>query len=174
MTTRVVAGDVRQPAGILGDPQVRGLLDFEVPVCILLVAILHFVPDADDPAGLVAAFRDGAAAGSYLILSHATMDGAPAHEAARTADAEDIYDQATAPLTMRDPGQVSTLLDGFSLVEPGLVHVTDWRPDSPGPHGFDLPGRCRAQDVARPGAGAGIATAGQDGEPGGRPARLEA
>jgi S-adenosyl methyltransferase len=133
----VVAGDVRHPASILGDPHVRALLDFDLPVCVLLVAILHFVPDADDPAVIVAAFRDAVAPGSYLILSHATMDGAPPSEASRTADAEDVYDQATARLTMRDPARVAALLDGFSLVEPGLVHVTDWRPDGPGRHGFD-------------------------------------
>lgn len=54
-----------------------------------------------------------------------------------TADAEDLYDRASAPLVMRDVPQVSALLSGFSLVEPGLVHVTDWRPGSPGSHGFD-------------------------------------
>jgi len=134
--TAVVDGDVRDPAGILADPQVRGLIDFGRPVCVLLVAILHFVPDTDDPAGLVAAFRDAVTPGSYLILSHATMDGAPPQEAARTTDAENVYDRATARLFMRDPDQVSPLLTGFSLVEPGLVHVTDWRPQAPS-RGFD-------------------------------------
>jgi SAM-dependent methyltransferase len=135
--TAVVAGDVRKPAGILGDPQTRALLDFSQPVCVLLVAVLHFVPDRDGPARVVAAFRDAVAPGSYLILSHATMDGAPPREAARTGDAEAVYKQATAPLIMRDPAQVSLLLDGFSLVEPGLVHVTAWRPDAPARDGFD-------------------------------------
>jgi S-adenosyl methyltransferase len=135
--TAAVAGDVRQPAGILGDPRTRELLDFTRPVCILLVAILHFVPDSDGPARIVAAFRDAVAPGSYLILSHATMDGAPPQEAARTSDAEAVYERATAPLIMRDTGQVSRLLEGFSLVEPGLVHVTAWRPDGPGHGGFD-------------------------------------
>jgi S-adenosyl methyltransferase len=135
--TAVVAGDVREAAGILGDPRTRELLDFTRPICILLVAILHFVPDSDGPAGIVAAFRDAIAPGSYLILSHATMDGAPSREAARTSDAEAVYDRATAPLIMRDTGQVSQLLEGFSLVEPGLVHVTAWRPDGPSRGGFD-------------------------------------
>jgi hypothetical protein len=69
---------VPDPAGILRDAEATGLLDFARPVCLLLVAILHFVPDADDPAALVAAFRDALAPGSYLIPSHATMDGYPA------------------------------------------------------------------------------------------------
>ncbi len=135
--TAVAAGDVREPGGILGDPQTRALLDFTRPMCILLVAILHFVPDSHGPAGIIAAFRDAVAPGSYLILSHATMDGAPPREAARTGDAKAVYDKATAPLIMRGAGQVSRLLDGFSLVEPGLVHVTAWRPDAPTRSGFD-------------------------------------
>ncbi len=135
--TAVAEGDVREPATILGDREIRALLDFARPVCVLLVAILHFVPDSDDPAAIVAAFRDAVAPGSYLILTHATMDGAPPSEASRTSDAEAVYNQATAPLIMRDPRQVSRLLDGFSLVEPGLVHITAWRPDTPPDGGFD-------------------------------------
>lgn len=135
--TAVVAGDVREPAGILSDPRTRELLDFSRPICIMLVAILHFVPDSDGPAGIVAAFRDTITPGSYLILSHATMDGAPPREAARTSDAEAVYDRATAPLIMRNTGQVSQLLEGFTLVEPGLVHITAWRPDGPARGGFD-------------------------------------
>jgi SAM-dependent methyltransferase len=134
--TVVVAGDVREPAGILGDPQTRGLLDFSRPVCVLLVAVLHFVPDSDGPDRIVAAFRDALAPGSYLILSHASMDGAPPVEAARLGDAEAVYDRATAPLIMRDTKQVTALLDGFSVVDPGIVHVTDWRSAAPS-RGFD-------------------------------------
>jgi hypothetical protein len=135
--TTVVPGDVRDPAGILGDPTTVALLDLARPVCILLVAILHFVPDSDGPAQLVADFRDAVTPGSYLILSHASMDGAPPREAVRTRDAEAVYDRATAPLIMRGPAQVARLLDGFSLVEPGLVHITAWRPDTPPDGGFD-------------------------------------
>jgi SAM-dependent methyltransferase len=135
--TAVAAGDVRDPAGILGAPPTVALLDLARPVCVLLVAILHFIPDSDGPARLAAAFADAMAPGSYLILSHATMDGAPPQEAARLSDAEAVYHRATAPLIMRDRGQVARLLDGFSLVEPGLVHITSWRPDTPTRGGFD-------------------------------------
>jgi SAM-dependent methyltransferase len=130
--TTVVAGDVREPADILRDPQVRAALDFSRPVCLLLVAILHFVPDSYDPGGLVAEFRAALAPGSYLILSHATTDGSPVQTAARQVDESGaVYDRATAPLAMRDRTQVAALLDGFELVEPGLVQVSDWRPDEP-------------------------------------------
>jgi SAM-dependent methyltransferase len=136
--TAVVAGDVRDPAGIRRDAAATGLLDFARPVCLLLVAILHFVPDTDDPAGLVAAFRDALAPGSYLILSHATMDGYPADAAADSADrAGRVYNRATSQLSMRDRAEVGGLLAGFDLVEPGLVHVTHWRPAEPPRATFD-------------------------------------
>ena len=135
-TTAAVLGDVRDPGGIIADPAVRELLDFARPVCILLVAVLHFVPDAADPQGLLAAFRDAMVPGSYLILSHGTVDGAPPEVAAK-ADASRVYDQATAQVTLRDAAQVAALLDGFTLIEPGLVHTSQWRPLVPADYEFD-------------------------------------
>ncbi len=132
-----VAGDVRDPAALLGDPEVTGLLDFSQPVCVLLVAILHFVTDAEDPASLVSGFRDALVPGSFLIMSHATADGAPPQVAALSGDAQRVYDSATAPVQHRDPAEVSPLLAGFSLVEPGLVHAAQWRPPVPALFEFD-------------------------------------
>ncbi len=136
--TVVVAGDVRDPAAILRDANATGLLDFAAPVCLLLVAILHFVPDNGDPAALVATFRDALPPGSYVILSHATMDGYAAQAAPDDEErAGRVYNRATAPLTMRGPDEVARILAGFDLVEPGLVHVTRWRPVSPPRAGYD-------------------------------------
>jgi hypothetical protein len=136
--TAVVAGDVRDPLAIIRDAKATGLLDFASPLCLLLVAILHFVPDADDPPALVAAFRDAMPPGSYVILSHATMDGYPAQAASDDAHrAGRVYDRATSPLTMRGSDEVARMLAGFDLVEPGLVHVRHWRPDAPPRPGFD-------------------------------------
>jgi hypothetical protein len=135
-TTAAVLGDVRDPAGITGDRAVRELIDFSRPVCILLVAVLHFVPDAADPKGLLAALRDAMVPGSYLILSHGTVDGAPPEVAAK-ADASRVYDQATAQVTLRDAAQVAALIDGFTLVEPGLVHTSQWRPPTPAAYEYD-------------------------------------
>jgi SAM-dependent methyltransferase len=132
-----VAGDIRDPASLLGDREITGLLDFSRPVCVLLLAILHFVTDAEDPASLVAGFRDALAPGSYLILSHGTADGAPPQVAARSGEARRVYDNATSQITYRDPAEVSQFLEGFSLVEPGLVHISRWRPPVPAPYEFD-------------------------------------
>ena len=130
-------GDIRDPAGLLGDPEITGLLDFSQPVCVLLLAILHFVTEAEEPARLVAAIRDALAPGSYVILSHGTAHGAPPQVAARSGEASRVYDNATSRITYRDPAQVSQFLGGFSLVEPGLVHVSQWRPPIPVPYEFD-------------------------------------
>jgi hypothetical protein len=135
-TTAAVLGDVRDPAGIIGDPAIRELIDFTRPICILLVAVLLFVPDAADPNGLLAAFRDAMVPGSYLVLSHGTVDGAPPEVAAK-ADASRVYDEATAQVTLRDAAQVAALLDGFTLVEPGLVHTSQWRPPIRTDYEFD-------------------------------------
>jgi hypothetical protein len=132
-----VAGDVRDPVEILASPEVNALLDFSQPVCLLLLAILHFVTDAEDPAAVVAAFRDALPAGSYLIMSHGTAHGAPAQIAAASGDARRVYDNASAQITYREPEQVSRLLDGFTLVEPGLVHISQWRPPEPVSYEFD-------------------------------------
>ena len=130
-------GDIRDPASLLGDPEITGLLDFSQPVCVLLLAILHFVTDAEEPARLVAAIWDALAPGSYVILSHGTAHGAPPQVAARSGEASRVYDNATSRITYRDPAQVSQFLGGFSLVEPGLVHVSQWRPPAPVPYEFD-------------------------------------
>jgi hypothetical protein len=132
-----VEGDVRDPAGLLGNKEITGLLDFSQPVCVLLLAILHFVTDAEDPAGLVAAFRDALAPGSYLIMSHGTAHGAAPQVAARSGEASRVYDNATSRMTYRDPAEVSRFLQGFSLAGPGLVHISQWRPPIQVPYKFD-------------------------------------
>jgi hypothetical protein len=119
-----IRGDLRRPEEILGDPAVRSLIDFSQPVAVLLVAIMHFIPDAADPAGIVATLRDALPEGSYLVLSHGTRD---ARDAA-VAKGTEVYEQATAPLVLRTRDEIQRLFDGFDLTEPGLVWLPEWRP----------------------------------------------
>jgi hypothetical protein len=123
--TAIVLADVREPETILTDPKVQALIDFTEPVALLLVAVLHFVTAAEDPAGIAAVFRDALPEGSYLALSHATGDFRP--EAAGRAAA--VYDRATSPLTLRSRSQIAALFDGFEIVDPGVVQLPLWRPD---------------------------------------------
>jgi hypothetical protein len=132
-----VLGDIRDPVSLLRDPEITGHLDFSQPVCVLLLAVLHFVTDAEDPASLVAAFREALAPGSYLAVSHGTAHGAPPEVAARSGEARRVYDSATSRIAYRDPAEVSQFLQGFSLVEPGLVHISQWRPPVAVPYEFD-------------------------------------
>jgi S-adenosyl methyltransferase len=133
-TTSIVLGDLRDPEAILAHPKVRELIDFTQPVALLLVAILHFITDKENPARIIAVFRDALPAGSYLALSHATADFRPA--AAQTAAA--VYDQATSPVTLRSHAQIAAFFDGWDLFEPGLVQVPLWRPDGRPPRPKEL------------------------------------
>jgi hypothetical protein len=133
-TTSIVLADLRDPGAILAHPKVRALIDFSRPVGLLLVAIVHFITATEDPARIVAAFREALPAGSYLVLSHATADFR--QDAARTAAS--VYDQATSTVTLRTHAQVAAFFDGWDLVEPGLVQVPLWRPDGKPPRPQDL------------------------------------
>jgi len=125
--TSVVLGDLRDPRAVLDHPDVRKVIDFDEPVALLLVAILHFVTDAEDPAGLVATLREALPTGSYVVLSHATVE---LHQGER-ADAVKVYKGATATMNPRNHAQVLDFFDGLTLIDPGLVLVPNWRPDTP-------------------------------------------
>ncbi|MFI1766566.1 SAM-dependent methyltransferase [Streptomyces sp. NPDC020800] len=125
--TSVVLGDLRDPRAVVDHPDVRRTIDFDEPVALLLVAVLHFLTDAEQPAQIVAALRDALPAGSFLVLSHATGDFAD-----RTA-AQAVYNKATATLSLRSRTEVERFFDGFELVEPGLTQVPFWRPDTTPP-----------------------------------------
>jgi hypothetical protein len=123
----IVSADIRRPADVLNSPQVRGLIDFDQPVAVLMITILHFIAPEEEPARLVAAYRDALPAGSWLALSHATDQDRPGTAAA----VGQLYrSKATSPVTARSYDQIAALFTGFDLVDPGLVYVPLWRPDS--------------------------------------------
>jgi len=118
-----VDADVRDPSAILAG--VAHTLDLAQPVAVLLLAILHFLGDADDPAGIVARLAGGLAPGSFIALSHLTGDFAPGQVTAAVT----VYNaQVSASVTPRTHTQVSALFRGLPLVAPGVVPVTQWRP----------------------------------------------
>lgn len=122
-------GDVRQPRTILDHPTIGKLIDLDQPVAVLLVAVLHFIKDEEDPAGIVATLRDALPAGSFLVLSHATAD----FHGSSLPEVFKIYEKATATLNTRPHAEVAGLFDGFDVVEPGVVQIPMWRPDGPDP-----------------------------------------
>ena len=122
--TEYIDADLRDTDAILS--QARELLDFGRPVAVTLVAVLHAVPDADDPYAIVARIMDAVSSGSYLAVSHVGSDllGAEA-----LAGVTDLTDQvADWKFASRDRDQVARFFDGMDLVEPGLVRVEEWRP----------------------------------------------
>ena len=130
--TGFLLADVRKPEAILEHPVVKSLIDFDRPVGLVMIALLHFITDAEDPAGIMATLRDALPSGSYLALSHGTADYAEQD----TEEATRVYGHSTASLNLRPYSEVAAFLDGFDLVEPGLVTVTDWRPDDDGARGY--------------------------------------
>ncbi|WP_406180620.1 SAM-dependent methyltransferase [Streptomyces canus] len=125
----VVAADLRKPQEILASPEVQRLIDLNRPVALLLVAILHFVEDADDPYGAVAELRDALAPGSLLVLTHASYEGIPLPQE-RTEGAVDVYKDIRNPLIMRSREEIARFFEGYDMVEPGLVSPPRWRPES--------------------------------------------
>jgi hypothetical protein len=132
-TTGIVLADLRDPAAILSNPTVRRLIDFDEPVALLLIAILHFVKDDEDPAAIVATLRDALPAGSYLALSHVTGD----FRSQAASSAMDVYNKATSSVTLRSHNQIASFFSGWDLIEPGLVQSPLWRPDGELPRNMD-------------------------------------
>jgi hypothetical protein len=119
-----VDADLRDPETIL--LEAARSLDFSKPVAVLLLAVAHFLPDSDDPAGTVAELAAGLAPGSFIAISHLTADFAP--DAVNSGVA--AYNALVpARITARSHAQVTALLGGLSLVPPGVVPVVEWRRD---------------------------------------------
>jgi hypothetical protein len=126
----VVQADLRDIPAVLHDPVTRDLIDFAQPVAILLLAVLHFVPDADDPYTMVATYRDRTSAGSYLAISHGSQQDQPATAVAGMKQGEQVYQRTATPFVNRTRDQIAALFTGYDLVEPGLVPLPRWRPDT--------------------------------------------
>ena len=146
----VVNGDMRDPEAILGSRALRGLIDLDQPVCVLLASVLHFLP-ADQADATVAALRNRMSPGSYLIISAGTSTGTDPRliRCLQSAYAH------TAPVTGRTADEIAAWFEGFSLARPGLVDVWTWRPS--GPQRVPRPEMTRARFLAGVGRKAPIA-----------------
>jgi SAM-dependent methyltransferase len=123
--TTVIAGDLREPGAILAHPLVRQLIDFSQPAGLLLVSVLPFIADADDPWQIVASLADALAPGSYLVICHGTDEG----RADVTRAMDKVYKSSvSASGGARSRADILRFFDGLDLVDPGLVYVQQWRP----------------------------------------------
>jgi hypothetical protein len=121
--TAYIDGDLRDTGTIL-DAAAR-TLDFSQPVALMLLGVLHLIPDADDPYAIVTRLLEAMPAGSYLAVSHPASD-----INAGQAEAQKRYNErVSTPQTLRTHAEVCRFFDGLSLVPPGVVYVHTWRPD---------------------------------------------
>jgi hypothetical protein len=131
----VIHADLRRPEQVFDNPALA-LLDLDRPVAILALAVVHFLTDEDDPAGVLAQYRDRVVPGSFLAMSHASLEG----DAAESAAGRDEFNRqqaGNAMLLTRSPAEITRFFAGFEMVDPGLVYLAQWRPEpgapEPGP-----------------------------------------
>ncbi|WP_312867798.1 SAM-dependent methyltransferase [Amycolatopsis pithecellobii] len=127
----IVRADLREPDIVCEHETTRRLLDFTKPVCVLMVSVLHFVGGADNVPRVIDRYRRRIAPGSWLAASHITTDDAPAGGAAQISALAESYRNTQNPAWLRDRAEFTSWFGEFDLVEPGVVHLTDWRPDHP-------------------------------------------
>ncbi len=126
-----VEADLRDPAAILR--AASATLDFGEPVALMLLIILHLIPDSDDPYGIVARLAGAMPSGSYLVLGHPASDIRAAEMAEMT---KRVNQRMSGPAaTMRDRAAITRFFGGLELLEPGVVQPQQWRPEpgDPGP-----------------------------------------
>ncbi|WP_410646424.1 SAM-dependent methyltransferase [Amycolatopsis sp. cmx-4-54] len=139
-TTVVVEADLRRPAAVLGHPAVRGVLDFTQPIAALMIGVLHFIPDHDQPGDIVAGYRDALPPGSYLGLSHLTVDTASAELRSQVHRCIAEYRHSTHSLVARTRSAVASWFTGLEIVSPGVTVTHSWRAagDAPASPDHDL------------------------------------
>lgn len=125
----IIDADLRDPEKVLAHNTVGRLIDLSRPTGLIVMAVLHFVSDAENPWQIMATLRDELAPGSYLVLGHATDEG---NKPKAAQAAETVYNRSVATqLHLRSRAEILRLFEGFELVEPGLVYASMWRPYSP-------------------------------------------
>lgn len=130
-TATVIHADIRNPDELLDAPEVRQFIDFEQPVALLLLGILHHLADDEDPGGLAATYYDKLSPGSYVAISHFCDPGERAPDASRKArEVQKIFNETLGTGRWRTHEEITAFFGGLELLEPGLVPFPEWRPDS--------------------------------------------
>jgi hypothetical protein len=143
--TAYIQADLRDPACILAHPDTQTLLDFSEPVALMLVAILHLIPDEYGPASIIKSLLDALPPGSYLVASHLVTD----HDPVATKAGQRVMNGAGIAMQKRDSATFAQLAFGdLELVRPGVVLVSEWRPGGAGPRPAPAEVNCYA-GVAR-------------------------
>lgn len=143
----IIEGDLRAPDSILEHPDTLRLIDFNKPVGLLMTAVWMFISDGERPYELMARYRDRLASGSYVAMTHTSVERASDEVMESFAAVARFYDETSDPVTQRSSARFTAFFDGLTLVDPGIVCAPDWRPVEP----------VDADDPARPLVYAGVA-----------------
>jgi hypothetical protein len=127
--TAVATADMHRPAEVLQHPQTTKLIDFDEPVGVLMIAMVHFLT-LEERGAVMGHLRDALAPGSHLAATHVTTDGKPADAVAKI---EAVYATTPTPIFFRDHADIAGFFEGFDLVDPGLVTLDQWHPDPEDP-----------------------------------------
>nr|MDT0663951.1 SAM-dependent methyltransferase [Micromonospora sp. DSM 115978] len=141
--TAVVTADLRQPADVLARPEIQALIDFDEPVGLMLVGVIHHLGDDEGPQQIVQAYLDAVPSGSYLFLTHfcaSSPDALALQEAM-------LRDLGTG--RFRTLEEIAAYFDGLELLDPGVVYLPEWRPDEPVTYPMTVGQRLMAGGVAR-------------------------
>ena len=125
-TTMMIQADLCQIERLLHDAALRQHLDFTRPIGVLLVAVLHYMPDDTTAQRIVQTLREAIPAGSFIVITHGTIQNAPPEVIAQI---EQTYARSTNPVRLRSYGAIHQLFAGLDLVAPGLVYAPLWRPE---------------------------------------------
>ena len=124
----MVHADLREPAVVLGHPDLLALIDFARPVAVVCASVLHFVADEEEPYQIVAEYRDRMAPGSYLAISHGAMGTEEDDPNDVSGGVTSVYRQASAQMHLRSLPEIQRFFDGLDLLDPGVVWINEWRP----------------------------------------------
>jgi hypothetical protein len=128
--TAYIQADLKSPLDILASPVVRSVLDFDEPVALMLIAVLHFLQEDAEAEAVLKTLLDALPSGSYLAASHLTLE----HDPEGVGGGQQVYHKAGLPMCARDADEFASLaFSGLELVPPGVVLVSEWRPDSNAP-----------------------------------------
>ncbi|GGL02674.1 hypothetical protein Sme01_19710 [Sphaerisporangium melleum] len=122
-----VGADLRDTEALLDQHEIRAHLDFSRPVAILLLGVLHFIPDDGEAAKIVTTLRSALTPGGHLVISHGSVGEI---DEGRAQEGRQVFARTAAPgVTSRTPEQVRAFFDGLQLAEPGVVPLHEWRPE---------------------------------------------
>ncbi|HEY6279403.1 MAG TPA: SAM-dependent methyltransferase [Streptosporangiaceae bacterium] len=141
--TTVITADLREPDLILANPEITSFFDQSRPVGLIMNAVIHHVPDEEDPRGIIDTYKQRIAPGSYLLLTHFSNSSPEA----RALEAVLLRTLGRGQLRTRE--EITGFFDGLEIVDPGIVYLPLWRPDGPVPENLDISGLLYAGGVGR-------------------------